>query len=121
MSAPAASPGGSDPESLSALKRVKATETEWAEKVAAAKTETDATLARLRDESATAIKAAIAEAEKERAAAIQTARAEAGGLAATILAQGAKAADQALRAEGKKPEERKDEVLAAILGTFGGD
>jgi vacuolar-type H+-ATPase subunit H len=114
-------PAAPDAQSFAALKRVKSTELEWAAKLAAARAESEATLARLRDESAAAIKAAIAEAEKERAAAIQTARTEAGGLAATIVAQGAKAADQALRVEGKKPEERKDEVLAVTLGSFGAD
>jgi len=108
-------------ESLAALKRVKAAETEWAAKLAAARAESDAALARLRDECAAAIKAAAAEAERERTAAVQSARTEAGGLAATIIAQGAKAADQALRAEGKKPEDRKAEVLSVVLGSFSGD
>ena len=121
MTATTTAPEAPETPSLAALKRVKSTETEWAATVAGARAESEAMLARLRDESAAAIKAASAEAEKERAAALQSARTEAGGLAATIVAQGAKAADQALRVEGKKPEERKDEVLRVVLGTFGSD
>ena len=118
MSEATATTDASDSQSFAALKRVKAAETEWATKLEAARQESDAALARLRDESAATIKAAIAESEREKTTAVQAARAEADGAAATIVAQGSQAADAAFRAEGKKPEDRKDDVLAVVLGAF---
>jgi len=121
VSAATPSPDGAATESFAALKRVKAAETEWAGKLASSRAGSDAALARLRDESAAALKAAVAEADQERAAAVQRARAEAEGLAATIVAEGAKAADAALRVEGKQPADLEKEILAVVLGAFAGD
>ena len=121
MSEPVAPTAGSESASFAALKRVKAVETEWAAKLAGARSQSDLELARLREESATALKAAIADADRERAAALGAARTELAGVAATIVAQGSKAAEAALRAEGKDPDEQKDRLLAVILGAFASD
>lgn len=116
--ATASPPTPADAGSFEALKRVKAAENEWEAKLATAKHESEAALGRLRDETDTAVKAAQAQAEQERAAMVQRARADADREATTILAEGTRAAAEATRGEGKHPRDKKDPVLAAVLGGF---
>jgi len=113
--------GSTAPGSVEALKRVKATEAEWDARLSAARTESETTVRRLKDEADAAVKAAEAEAERTRTDRIERARVEAAGLAAAILVDGQKAAEAAARGEGRHPADRKDAVLAAILGSFGKD
>ena len=114
-------PGRSDVGSIEALKRIKATETEWDEKLASARQETEATLRRLAEESDATVKATHAEADAARTLSVQRARSDADREAETIVAEGAKAAGAAARGAGKRPADRSAEVLAAVLGSLGED
>jgi vacuolar-type H+-ATPase subunit H len=113
--------GPSDLGSIDALKRIKAAETEWDERIASARQETEAALRRLAEESDATVKAAHAEADGARSASVQRARANADREAETIVAEGAKAAEAAARGTGKRPADHSAEVLAAVLGSFGED
>jgi len=105
--------------SIEALKKVKATEVEWDGRLAAARGETEKLLLQLRDESAAAVKAAELAAERDRTARVEQARVETAAAAAAILADGEKAAAKAERAEGRRPADKRDAVLDAVLGAFG--
>jgi vacuolar-type H+-ATPase subunit H len=116
----AASPPAPLPEGgLDALRRIKAAETEWEQRLAADRAAAETALQRVRDETEAAVKAAQAEADRERALAIAGARATADEQAAAIVAEGEVAAEEAARGEGKRPADHKDEVLAVVLGEFG--
>jgi len=108
----------SDTASFEALKRVKAAEAEWDGRLAAARAQRAAVLERLRAETDAAVKAAQAEAEQERVAAVQRARADAERAASVLEAEGAAAAQAAASGVGKRPADRKDAILAAVLGAF---
>ena len=62
-----ASPAPGGPEALEALKRVKATEQEWQQKLETERRSSEAMLQRLREESDATVKAILAEAERARA------------------------------------------------------
>jgi vacuolar-type H+-ATPase subunit H len=104
--------------SIDALKRVKATEVEWELKLRAAHGTAEEVLEHLRAESEAAVKAAQVSAEAERASAVIAARTDADREAAEILAEGTRAAEVAARGEGKRPTEKKDAILAAVLAGF---
>jgi len=106
---------------VEALKRVKATETEWDARLKAAREESEVALRRSREEAEAAVKAAETEAERERTDRVEHARVEAAGLAAAIVAEGQKAAELAARGEGRRPADKKDAILAVVLGSFGKD
>jgi vacuolar-type H+-ATPase subunit H len=107
--------------SVEALRRVKAVEAEWEARLNTARQLNEAELRQLREEAEAAVKAAQVEAETERAAQLERARAETAGAAATIVAQGRKAAEQAAQGEGRRPADKKDAILDAVLGSFGKD
>jgi vacuolar-type H+-ATPase subunit H len=111
--------GATAPGSVEALKRVKAVETEWEARVSAARQEAEATLQRLREESEAAVKAAQAEAERERTGRIERARTEIAAEVETIIAGGRVEAAVALRGEGRRPADKKSEILDVVLGSFG--
>ncbi len=115
--ATAAAPGA-DLGSIEALKRVKATETDWELKLRAARGQAEEALQRLRADADAAVKAAQAAADADRAAKLEAARAEADREAAGIVAEGQKAAEAAARGEGKRPADKKDAILAAVLAGF---
>ncbi len=115
--ATAAAPGA-DLGSIEALKRVKATETDWELKLRAARGQAEETLQRLRTDADAAVKAAQTAADADRAAKLEAARAEADREAAGIVAEGQKAAEAAARGEGKRPADKKDAILAAVLAGF---
>jgi vacuolar-type H+-ATPase subunit H len=104
--------------SIEALKRVKATETDWELKLRAARGAVDEALGRLQAESEAAIKAAQASAEAERTRAVQAARTEADREAEGILAEGTRAAEAAARGSGKRPADQKDALLTTVLAGF---
>lgn len=104
--------------SIDALKRVKATESDWELRLRAARGTAAETLQRARDESDAAVKAAQATADAQRTEAVRAGRAEADRLAAEILADGKRAADVAARGEGKRAADKKDAILAAVLAGF---
>jgi len=110
--------GAAEPDSVEALKRVKATENEWDARLAAARQDAEATLALRRAESAAAVKEAQAAADRDRVARVTEARTETETQAAAILADGKKAADQALVGEGRRPSDKKPQILTAVLGSF---
>jgi vacuolar-type H+-ATPase subunit H len=109
----------SEPNSVEALKRVKATENEWDARLAAAREESQAALQSLRAAVEDEARTTSADAERDRVTRIETARAEVGREADAIVAEGQKAADEALRGEGRRPSDKKDAILAAVLGSFG--
>jgi vacuolar-type H+-ATPase subunit H len=113
------------PEALSptvdALRRVKAAEGEWSQKVAEAKAHRDAAIARAREESEAAIRSAQAELERERAAALSLARTTADAEAARILADGDRAAEAVPAADPGASPARKAKVLGVVLGEFASD
>ena len=104
--------------SIEALKRVRAAETETDERVRAAKAAADATVRSLSEEAAAAIKAAQVAADAARAAELERARADADRGAAAIVAEGEQAAEAALHTEGKRPADRRPEILATVLSGF---
>jgi vacuolar-type H+-ATPase subunit H len=107
--------------SIDALKRVRAAETEWDQKLTHAKQDAGETLARARAAADDAVKAAQAAAEQARTAKVQAARSDADRESIQILADGAKAADAAAAGEGKKPADKADEILNAVLAGFSND
>jgi vacuolar-type H+-ATPase subunit H len=116
------SEAGLPPEgSIDALKRVRAAEMEWEQKVTNAKQDAGEEIARLKTAADEAVQAARASAEQARAAVVQTARSEADREAIVILADGAKAADAAAEGEGKRPADKADAILDAVLAGFTGD
>jgi len=115
-----AAPAGA-PDSIQALKRVKATESEWDTRLASAKRESEAALERLRTEAAAAVRDGQTAADHDRVARVVQARTETEAQAAAILAEGKTAADDALRGEGRGPAEKRDAILAIVLGSFGKD
>ncbi|HYA55143.1 MAG TPA: hypothetical protein VEG42_06040 [Thermoplasmata archaeon] len=113
--------GANATDSVEALKRVKATENEWETRLGAARKDADATLERLRADTAAAVKAAQAEAERDRAARVAQARVDADAEAQAIVDDGRKAAEQAGAGEGRRPADKKAAILDIVLGGFGKD
>jgi vacuolar-type H+-ATPase subunit H len=113
------SSGASAPDSVEALKRVKATENEWDARLSAAQKERDTTLQRLREETDAAVREAGSEADKDRLARVEAAKADLAKVADRIVADGQSAADTAARGEGRRPADKKDAILAVVLGAFG--
>ncbi|HKN07726.1 MAG: hypothetical protein ABR888_01290 [Thermoplasmata archaeon] len=111
--------GAAAPGSLEALKRVKATETEWDARLNAARQEAEATLRRLREDRDAAVKAAEAEADRRRTVRLDRARVETAAEAEAIVADGRLAAERAARSEGRRPADKKDALLDVVLGSFG--
>ncbi len=112
---------GADLGSIEALKRVKATETDWELKLRAARGQADEAVQRLRSDADDAVKAAQAAADADRARTVEAARASADREAEGILADGRKAAEAAARGEGKRVADKKDAILAAVLAGFSKD
>jgi vacuolar-type H+-ATPase subunit H len=113
--------GAGAPDSVEALKRVKATENEWDARLSATRRNVDETLERLRTEAAAAVKEAQTEAGRDRVARVVQARTETEAEAQAIVTEGQKAAAQALAGEGRKPADKKDAILDIVLGSFGKD
>lgn len=112
-------PTVTDAGTIDALKRIKAAEAEWGEKVERARRESEAVLGRLRGESDASVAAARASAEAERAGALQKARTVAEEEAGRILSEGRAAAEGAASVAGKRPIDRKEDLLQVVLGSFG--
>jgi vacuolar-type H+-ATPase subunit H len=117
VSAPAAA---SPPASVEVLKRIKATETEWDGKVSEARRESEQSLARLRTENDAAIREAQADVEARRTQSIATAQLEVEREATQILDAGRRDAESVAKTAGKQPTDRREEVLAAVLGPLAG-
>jgi vacuolar-type H+-ATPase subunit H len=106
------------PASIEVLKRVKAAENEWAAKIEAARKEASASLDRARNEFDESIRAAIAASETERARALERARGQVDQEVAQIDEDGERAAEAAARTTGKRPQDQRERVLTAVLGSF---
>ena len=119
MSAPSRGTAG-DLSAIDALKRVRAAEIEWEQRLQAAKQEAASELARLRADAEAAVKAAQAAAEADRAERLELARGEADREAARIVADGERAAADAATEQGRRPADRADEIFAAVLAGFQG-
>ena len=117
----ASTTGSADSATIDALKRIKLAETEWEEKVAAARRDADAALKRLKEETDTLLSTARTEADTARSHAIDKARTEADAEANTIVREGERAAQKATDGAGKDLAARKSEVLAVVLGGFQGE
>lgn len=104
--------------SIDALKRVRAAEIEWDQRVQAAKQQAATEIAKLRSDADAAVKAAQAEGEQARTLRVQAARVDADREAAQILADGQKATEEAARGEGRQPSDHADEILQAVLAGF---
>lgn len=104
--------------SLDELKRVKDVETEWAERLKAARDQAETTLKHLREEAEERVTLARTAASHSRDERVRAARDEADREAARILADGDQQARAALTSAGKRPAERREEILSAVLGEF---
>lgn len=109
------------PGSVEALKRVKATESEWDARLTGARTEAETSVRRAKDETEAMVKAAQLESEHSRTVALERAQAVAQSEAETIVAEGRADAERAERGEGRRPSDKKDAILDIVLGSFGKD
>jgi vacuolar-type H+-ATPase subunit H len=107
--------------SLDAVKLVKAAETEWEAKTTAARKTSEAALARLHEEAEAAVAAARTLAEQERVRTVEAARSSADAEAATIVTAGEAAAQRDGAGAGRRPADRRTEVVAAVLGDLAGN
>ena len=114
----APSTGPADTATIDALKRIKATETEWEEKVSAARRDAEAAFKRLREETDALLASTRTEAEAERTRVLEKTRAGSEAEASQIVAEGERAARTAAQGAGKGVSARKSEVLAVVLGGF---
>ncbi len=103
---------------LDDLKQVKEAETEWEAEVQYAVAARKAALDRLIAENDAIVKAEIASAQETREHAVREARAAADREAARIVADGEKAAAAVRVGAGRRPAERADQILDAVLGSF---
>jgi vacuolar-type H+-ATPase subunit H len=116
--APMSAGGPAPTGSIEALRRVKEAESEWELKIRTARGQNQAAVEMLRTESQNAVKSAQVVADGIRANAVLQAKQEADREAADILKAGVKAADSAALGQGKRPADKKDEILAAVLAGF---
>jgi vacuolar-type H+-ATPase subunit H len=114
-------PTVSDVGGLDALKRIKATEAEWDERLSAARRDAEAAIARRHAEAEATVLAVGAEAEAERTRTVDAARAAADAEARTIVANGEAAARSAASSAGKRPQDVEKRLIAAVLGPLGPD
>lgn len=114
MATPSAGPVGS----LDELKRVKDTETEWTERLRAARENADATLKRLREEAEGRIGLARTAAQQAREERMRAAQQEAEREAAKVLADGDQQVEAIVSGAGQRPDDQRDAILSAVLGEF---
>lgn len=114
MAEPNAAPVGS----LEDLKRVKDAETEWAERLRTAREQADAKLKQLREEAEGRIGLARTAAHQAREERLRSAQQEAEREAEKVLADGDAQTRAATSESGKRPAERREEILSAVLGEF---
>ena len=100
------------------LRRVKATETEWEEKLRSARAEKDAALAEARARADATVKSVGAELEAAHTQTVESAATAAAAEASAILAVGETAAARARTGAEKTTNARRDEILRAVLGEF---
>jgi len=112
----AATPNAGPVGSLEELQRVKDTETEWANRLRAAREEADATLKRLREEAEGRIGLARTAAHQAREERVRAAQQEADREAAKVIADGEAQVKAAVAGGGKRPTDQRDALLSAVLG-----
>ena len=118
MSTTEATAPPADTGTIEALKRIKAAEVEWDQRIAEAKREAARALERMRQETEAAVAAAHEQAERERTRAVEAARANADLEAQEILARGEREAATVLAGEGTGVAGKKEEILSAVLSSF---
>ncbi len=111
---PAPAPVGS----LEELQHVKDAEAEWTARVRAARDEGEATLKRLREEADGRIGLARTAAQQTREERVSAAKKEAGAQATQILFDGDRQARAVVAEPGKRPADRREEILSAVLSEF---
>ncbi len=114
-------PRSADTGTIEALKRIKAVEDEWDARLAEARREAEAARKRTSSETETAIATAREVTDAERARAVDAARATADAEARQIIADGEREAAAVARGAGKGVADRKEELLAVLLGRFATD
>ncbi|MGP8110300.1 MAG: hypothetical protein ACLQD9_06305 [Thermoplasmata archaeon] len=116
-----AGPTPSDAAALDALKRIKAAEADWDERLRTARHASAEALERRRADADATVRAVATEAEAERSRAVERARAAAEAEARTIVAEGEATARDAASDKGKRPKDLEKRVLDAVLGPFAPD
>lgn len=114
-------PTPSDTAALDALKRIKAAEADWDERLRTARHASNEALERRRVDADATVKAVAAEAEAERSRSVEKARAAAEAEARTIVAEGEASARDAGSDKGKRPKDMEERVLDAVLGPLAPD
>jgi vacuolar-type H+-ATPase subunit H len=111
----------SDAATVEALRRLKAVEAEWDAKLRDARDAAARTVQRSRDESEATVKAVAAENETERNRLLEAGQQAADREAERIGADGARAADAVRADRSKRPAERADAIVRAVLDPFASD
>lgn len=107
-----------DDASVATLRQLKQAETEWSERLAKAKADNGAELARLKAEADHAVERARARAEQDRDAKLRDARTKAESEAAEIVRIGELEALTVAGADPGDDEGSRRRILDAVLGPF---
>ena len=113
-----AATGPEPPLSVESLKQLKATETEWDEKLKQVREEGERTLARLREAADLAVREARLQADRDREAAVVAARSRIAAEADKIQEEGRRAAESIDREKSRDVRSLRSEILDAVLGPF---
>lgn len=110
-----------DAETVQVLRQIKEAETEWDTELRKAHEEAEQAVRRARDEADATVKAVTAEVEGERAHRLEAARAACDAEIEVIRREGADAAEALRAGKERRPTDRRDEIIAVVLGPFSGD
>ncbi len=119
MSAPTSTAG--DPQTVEALRRVKAVEADWEGQLRAAREETERAVQRARDEAEATVRAVQAEVDGERTRRLESAAVAADAEAGAIRREGETAAASIRGGRGPRAADRADAIVAAVLEPFASD
>jgi len=107
-----------DVATVEALRRLKAVEAEWEAKLTTARAATAQGIQLAENEAEATVKAVAAELESDRARQLEAARVAADREAEAIVRGGEQEAEAIRSGKGKRPADRADEIVAAVLGPF---
>ncbi len=111
---PAASPSAP----VESLRRVRATEIDWEQRLTEFREEAQRGLTRLREQSEVLVRTARIEVERRREASVAAARARAEQEAQAILSKGQAEADRILSAPLPEPRRLQSDLLEILFGEF---
>jgi len=114
-------PSSGDAETVQVLRQIKEAETEWEAKLREARGEAEQTVRRAHDEADATVKAVLAEVEGERVRRLEAAQAACDAEVEVIRREGASAAESIRASKERRPADRRDEIVAVVLGLFSGD